>query len=85
MLRLRWKEEVLHRPFFTDVKHTVGGARIQKETPFPYTKYQGIFKRLGREAGFELPVNLYQIRRASGRNINGMFAFPYRFLTDGKR
>jgi hypothetical protein len=75
-LRFRWKKELLHRPFFTDVKHTVGGAHIQKEKPFPYAKYQHIFQRMGREAGFESSVNLYQIRRASGRNLNGMFAFP---------
>ncbi|KAF2679993.1 hypothetical protein K458DRAFT_312707, partial [Lentithecium fluviatile CBS 122367] len=69
-LRFRWKEELLHRPFFTDVKHTVGGAHIQKETPFPCAKYRDIFKRMEREAGFESPVNLYQIRRASGSNLN---------------
>jgi hypothetical protein len=79
MLRFRWKPEVLHRPFFADVKHTVGGARIQKETPFPYAKYQHIFKRLGREAGFEQAVHLYQIRRASGRNIDGTATLTLRF------
>ncbi|KAF2739599.1 hypothetical protein EJ04DRAFT_606100 [Polyplosphaeria fusca] len=68
--RFRWKEELLHRPFFTDVKYTVGGAHIQKETPFPCAKYRDVFKRMGREAGFESPVNPYQIRIASGRNLN---------------
>jgi hypothetical protein len=80
MLHFRWKKEALDRPFFADVKCIVGGARILKETPFPYAKYRNIFKRLGREAGFSQEVNLYQIRRASGRNLNGTSTFPHDLL-----
>ncbi|KAK7177720.1 hypothetical protein PSPO01_16227 [Paraphaeosphaeria sporulosa] len=35
-----------------------------------YWKYREIFVRLGRVAGFEANVELYQLRRASGDKIN---------------
>ncbi|KAF1343495.1 hypothetical protein EJ07DRAFT_186564 [Lizonia empirigonia] len=37
---------------------------------FHMRKYRDIFVRLGRVAGFEKSLELYQLRRASGRNIN---------------
>ncbi|KAF2689933.1 hypothetical protein K458DRAFT_289103, partial [Lentithecium fluviatile CBS 122367] len=59
VLHFQWKEDVLHQPFFANVKHTTGGARIQKEDPFPYAKYRDIFVRLGRVAGFKKQLQLY--------------------------
>jgi hypothetical protein len=48
--------------------------RILKEKAFPYAKYRDTFVRLGRIAGFEESLELYQLRRASGRNINSKSA-----------
>jgi hypothetical protein len=73
VLRIKWKDEVLDTPFFCNVQNTTGGARILKDKAFPYGKYRDIFARLGRVAGFEKGLELYQLRRASGRNINSEF------------
>ncbi|KAF1838361.1 hypothetical protein BDW02DRAFT_636434 [Decorospora gaudefroyi] len=70
VLRIRWKKELLNQPFLCDVRNTIEGVRILKEKAFPYAKYRDTFVRLGRIAGFEESLELYQLRRASGRNIN---------------
>jgi hypothetical protein len=70
VLRVKWKKELLNQPFLCDVKSISEGVRILKEKAFLYTKYRDIFVRLGRVAGFENLLELYQLRRASGRNIN---------------
>jgi hypothetical protein len=69
MLRIKWKK-VLNEPFFCDVKNTLEGGRLLISKAFPYSKYRDIFARLGRVAGFEAPLELYQLRRAFGNNIN---------------
>ncbi|KAI1663563.1 DUF3435 containing protein [Pyrenophora tritici-repentis] len=70
VLRIKWKKELLNQPFLCDVRNTSEGVRILKEKAFPYAKYRDTFVRLGRIAGFEESLELYQLRRASGRNIN---------------
>ncbi|KAI4636731.1 hypothetical protein J4E93_011001 [Alternaria ventricosa] len=74
VLRIKWKKELLNQPFLCDVRNTSEGVRILKDKAFPYAKYRDIFVRLGRVAGFEKSLELYQLRRASGRNINSEFA-----------
>ena len=74
VLRVKWKKELLHQPFLCDVRNTSEGVRILKEKAFPYAKYRDIFVRLGHVAGFEKSLELYQLRRASGRNINSKSA-----------
>jgi hypothetical protein len=73
VLRIKWKKELLNQPFLCNVRNTSGGVCILKEEAFPYAKYRDIFVRLGRVAGFEHSLELYQLRRASGRNINSEF------------
>ncbi|KAL5404076.1 hypothetical protein PMIN04_012660 [Paraphaeosphaeria minitans] len=70
VLRIRWKEDLLDKPFFCNVQSTVEGGRALLPMAFPYWKYREIFVRLGRVAGFEENVELYQLRRASGDRIN---------------
>ncbi|KAF9729895.1 hypothetical protein PMIN01_11828 [Paraphaeosphaeria minitans] len=70
VLRIRWKEDLLDKPFFCNVQSTVEGGRALLPIAFPYWKYREIFVRLGRIAGFEENVELYQLRRASGDRIN---------------
>ncbi|KAF1935000.1 hypothetical protein EJ02DRAFT_487434, partial [Clathrospora elynae] len=69
-LRIKWKKELLNQLFLCNVRNTSGGACILKEKAFPYAKYCNIFVRLGRVAGFEKSLELYQLCWASGRNIN---------------
>lgn len=76
ILRIKWKNDVLSQPFFCDVKNTTGGVYVLNDKAFPYAKYRDIFVRLGRVAGFEIALELYQLRRASGRNINSKSAPP---------
>ncbi|OAL56175.1 hypothetical protein IQ07DRAFT_639770 [Pyrenochaeta sp. DS3sAY3a] len=73
VLRIKWKREVLDQPFFCNVLKTSEGGRVLKDKAFPYSKYRDIFVRLGRVAGFEASLELYQLRRASGSNINSAF------------
>ncbi|KAF2024834.1 hypothetical protein EK21DRAFT_77812 [Setomelanomma holmii] len=70
VLRIKWKKQLLNLPFLCDVRNTCEGVQILTEQAFPYAKYRDIFVRLGRVAGFEQSLELYQLRRASGRNIN---------------
>lgn len=74
VLRIKWKKQLLDLPFLCDVRNTSEGVRILTEQAFPYAKYRDIFVRLGRVAGFEKSLELYQLRRASGRNINSKSA-----------
>jgi hypothetical protein len=56
-----------------------GGLHIQKKEPLPYATYQAILVRLGRVAGLDQQLDLYQLLRVSGRNLNGIFACPIAF------
>jgi hypothetical protein len=82
VLRIKWKEEDLNKPFFCDVMRTSGGVRILREKALPYAKYRDIVVRLGRVAGFEHLLELYDLRRASGRNLNSRSALDWRFSPD---
>ncbi|KAF1358608.1 hypothetical protein EJ07DRAFT_166844 [Lizonia empirigonia] len=58
VLRVKWKKELLNQPFLCNIRNTSEGVRILKR------------RRSRRVAGFEKSLELYQLRRASGRNIN---------------
>jgi hypothetical protein len=77
LLRIKWRKGLLNQPFLCDTRNTSEGVCIQKEKAFPYAKYRDIFLRLGRVAGFEKSLELYQLRRASGRNINSESALDH--------
>ena len=77
VLKLKWKDELLNRPIFCNFKQASTSIHLLKDEIFPYAKYRDIFVRLGRVAGFEYPLELYQLRRASGRNINRTFISTY--------
>ena len=75
VLRIKWKKKLLNKPFLCDIRHTTEGDRILQDKAFNYQKYRDIFVRLGRVAGFEERLELYQLRRASGSNINSKHGF----------
>jgi hypothetical protein len=77
LLRIKWKKGLLNQPFLCDARNTSEGVCIQKEKAFPYAKYRDIFLCLWRVAGFEKSLELYQLRRASGRNINSKSALNH--------
>jgi hypothetical protein len=70
MLCIRWKEELLNKPFFCDFDYTTDGGRMREDWAFPYSKYCHVFIHLGLVLGVEELLELYQLRRASGHNID---------------
>ena len=70
VLQLKFKPERLPHPFFRDVERTATGFHVSDSKALPYHKYRNHHVHLGRLSGFEKNVELYQLRRGSGRNIN---------------
>jgi hypothetical protein len=70
VLQLKFRPERLARPFFRDVRRTTTGFHVSDSKALPYHKYRDHHVHLGRLSGFENTVELYQLRRGSGRNIN---------------
>ncbi|KAH7111146.1 hypothetical protein B0J11DRAFT_543970 [Dendryphion nanum] len=79
LLRIKWKKELLDKPFFCDV---IGGV-IYGNKAFSYAKYRDTFVRWGRVAGIERRLELYQVRRGSGRNISSALTSTERNQTMG--
>lgn len=60
-VKIKWKAEVMHCPFFCDTQKPADGNRVNEEQAFPYTKYRDVFVRLGLVAGFKTALELYQL------------------------
>jgi hypothetical protein len=73
-LKLKCKKSFMTKPIFRDLEKTAEGLRASESKACPYYKYRDRFVWLGQVAGFENSLELYQVRRASGRNINGKSA-----------
>ena len=73
-IKLKCKKSFMTLPIFRDIEKTAQGLRVSESKACPYHKYRDRFVWLGQVAGFENSLELYQVRRASGRNINGEFA-----------
>ena len=58
------------QPFFYNINKAANSVRVLKGKAFPYIKYYKVFVHLGRVAGFKIALELYQLQRALGRNIN---------------
>jgi hypothetical protein len=69
-LNVRFKKEILNRPIFRDIEKMPSGSKVLDTKALPYSKCRDHFVWLGRVAGFEQPLELYQLRRASGRKMN---------------
>ncbi|KFY79510.1 hypothetical protein V499_01506 [Pseudogymnoascus sp. VKM F-103] len=69
-ITLEWDDEWAERPVFRDVEVTANGVRISKTKSFQYAKYRYYFVRLGRVMGYEKALELYGLRRGSGKELN---------------
>lgn len=69
-LRLKFKKGKMTQPVFRDVERTSAGFCISDSKALTYNKYRDQFKRLGQLVGMESHLELYIMRRGSGRNIN---------------
>jgi hypothetical protein len=74
ILKLKCKKSFITKPIFQDLEKIVEGLRASKSKACPYYKYRDRFVWLGQVAGFENSLELYQVRRASSRNINSRLA-----------
>ncbi|KAJ9654854.1 hypothetical protein H2201_008928 [Coniosporium apollinis] len=83
VLRLRFKKEKEKQSIFRNVERTPDGIRVSNSKALPDYKYRGHFVWLGRLTGFESRLELYQVRRASGRNINSVLTLEERNQTMG--
>jgi len=70
-LRLRWKEEWCNRPVFRNVEPSANGVRVARDKPLPYSKERGHLIRLGRSIGLAKALEWYDLRRGSGKKLNG--------------
>ena len=61
----------MDRPLVRDVENTPDGTGISDTKPLDTDKYRKHFQRLGRECGDERLPELYDMRRAGGKNITG--------------
>ena len=78
-IRLQWDNKWAERPVFRDVESTANGIRISKTKCLQYSKHRHYLIRLGRTCGYEKRLEFYDLRRASGKRLNGRF-FPYEIL-----
>jgi len=70
-LRLRWKEDWRKRPVFRDVEDSEEGIRIALDKALKYQKERGHLVRLGRSIGLAKVLEWYDLRRRSGKKLNG--------------
>lgn len=70
-LRLQWKPEWRKRPVFRDVEDSEEGLRIALDKALTYQKERGHLIRLGRSIGLAKVLEWYDLRRGSGKKLNG--------------
>ncbi|MAD84687.1 MAG: hypothetical protein CL912_17140 [Deltaproteobacteria bacterium] len=70
-IRLKWDDDWAKRPIFRDVEQTPTKVQISKTKSFPYAKHRYYFVRLGRTCCFRKRLQWYDLRRGSGKGLNG--------------
>ena len=70
-IRLHWKDEWLGRPVFRDVEQSDGIVRVSPTKPLQYGKERRHLLRLGRSIGLAKSLEWYDLRRGSGKKLNG--------------
>jgi len=70
-LRLRWKEEWCKRPVFRGVEDSEEGIQIAFDKALKYQKERGHLIRFGRSIGLAKVFEWYDLRRGSGKKLNG--------------
>ena len=71
-LRLRWKKEWRSRPVFRDVEPSPTGLRVAFDKALQYSKERNHLIRLGRSIGLAKSLEWYDLRRGSGKKLNGI-------------
>jgi hypothetical protein len=82
-IRLKWSDEWAKRPIFRDVEKTLAGVRISNTKALDYSKHRHHFIRLGRTCGFRKLLEFYDLRRGSGKRLNGKaLSISWHYLRD---
>lgn len=76
-IRLLWKKEWLKRPVFRDVEATEDGIQISANRALDYSKERQHLIRLGRAVGIEKQLEWYDLRRGSGKKLNGLWPMAH--------
>ena len=73
-LRINWKQKWKDRPIVRDIERAPDGSvRISDTKPLDLQKYRKQFKHLGRLCGDEKLPEPYDLRRAGGKSVTGMY------------
>ncbi len=72
-LRILWKDEWRKRPVFRDVDDSKQGLQVALDKALPYPKEQRHLLRLGRSIGLAKALEWYDLRRGSGKKLNGKY------------
>jgi len=70
-IRLKWNKVWAKRAVFRDVEHTIAGVCISETKSLRYQKHRHIFIGLGRTCRFRKRLQWYDLRRGSGKGLNG--------------
>ena len=68
---MRWKEEWRGRPVFRDVNPSASGVRVALDKALPYSKERRHLIRLDQSIGLAKSLEWYDLRRGSGKKLNG--------------
>lgn len=75
-LRLPWKDEWLNRPVFRDIEPSPQGIQVADKKALSYSRERRHLIRLGRSVGLEKSLEWYDLRRGSGKKLNGKTTPP---------
>lgn len=70
-IRLLWRDEWLNRPVFRDVEQVGDDLIISTNKAISYQKERHNLIKLGRSLGIEKSLEWYDLRRGSGKQLNG--------------
>lgn len=75
-IRLPWSHEWMSRPIFRNTEMGPYGQTMSLTEPFPYEAASTKLRRLGRATGYQKDLVFYDIRRGSGKRLNGKCPRP---------
>ena len=69
-LSIPWKDEMLGVPLLRHIENTPYGPRVHLEKLMKYNTSNTLIKQLGRDAGYDIPIDHYTFRRWTANEAN---------------
>jgi hypothetical protein len=69
-LSIPWKDEMLGVPLLRHIENTPYGLRVHSEKPMKYDTSNTLLKQLGRDTGYDIPIDHYAFRRWTANEAN---------------